>query len=329
MKYKSAKGTTINIPDGLSAKQIAAIKKDADAGYGTRAQQTANELGKKLSASPAAPKTVEQQIQRTEQEIAKREKAGQAATPGLTQRLETLRGQASTPTAPVDPAAPTTPTTPTDNNPNTTFGRKSVDAFLDGILDTYKPLDLSNAPKVMTAADLEAYRQQNQESLYNEETKYLDRNRSRQLEEKKQELANRGIPYNPAEEFNPNSKDLYGRTIGAINENYATEQRSALDRARAGADARMATQAQVNQSARDSFINSAVGQYQSQLDSLSTGNDLLNSLITEYGMTRDEALAKMKMKSDERIAKYRTAASGGGGGSSSGGSSGGGFEMLS
>jgi len=91
----------------------------------------------------------------------------------------------------------------------------------------------------------------------------------------------------------------------------------------------MATQAQVNQSARDSFINSAVGQYQSQLDSLSTGNDLLNSLITEYGMTRDEALAKMKMKSDERIAKYRTAASGGGGGSSSGGSSGGGFEMLS
>lgn len=48
MKYTSKKGTVIHIPDGIDPKQIAKIKADADAGYGTRAQQTAKALGKKL-----------------------------------------------------------------------------------------------------------------------------------------------------------------------------------------------------------------------------------------------------------------------------------------
>lgn len=64
MKYRSKKGTVINIPDDLDPKEIAKIKADADAGYGTRAQQTANQAGKSggkkkkpdpLSPTPTGP----------------------------------------------------------------------------------------------------------------------------------------------------------------------------------------------------------------------------------------------------------------------------------
>lgn len=389
MKYRSAKGTTIEIPDGLTPKQIAAIKADADAGYATRAQQTAKDLARKagsgaLGSNPAAPagggKTLEQlnaDKAQYEKEIARRPDgapkfeerlnatnaaiaAAQGATgdngalgsdpgkfnaqgylssnPDVQSEVNRLRASGDTRSpeqiaedhwlrngqAEGRPGA----LVRTDVNPDTKFDRDSVDTFLDGVLDKFQPLDLNGAPKVMSADDLEKFRQQNQDSLYNEETKYLDRDRARSLEEAKQEMANRGIPYNPAEAANSNSKDLYGRTIGSIDENYRTMQQSAMDRARTGADQRMATQASVNRSAYDAFMNSATSKYNSQLDAANTGNQLLNTLINEYGMTREEAMQKMKIKSDEKIARMMKGGSGGGGGGSGSGDSGGGFEIT-
>jgi hypothetical protein len=221
----------------------------------------------------------------------------------------------------------TTTTTGTATTPPQ-FNRQAVDDFIANSLNGLGELDLSGAPQIMTAADLEKFRQENQDALYNEETKYLDRNRQRNLEEVKQEMANRGIPYNPAAAQDANTQDLYGRTVGAVDESYRTQQQSALDRARTGADARMTTQAGVNKAAYDQFVNSAVSGYESKVKNIGVGNDLLNSLITESGMSKEEILAKLKMKSDERIANAQIAASnrnkGGGGGSSSSG----GFEIA-
>lgn len=334
MKYKSAKGTVINIPEGLTPQQVRAIKADADAGYGTRAQQTASQLGKGKGSTGTPPaRTVDQQIARTQAAIAKKNAAGQKVTPGLTARLGQLQG-GTTPN-PDTPGSPTVPGGMTDplKDQNTDKGTKglgdtatTIDNFLEGLFTNLKPLDLSGAPKVLTAQDLAAQRQQTQDSLYNEDTKYLERNRTRDLEASKQELANRGIPYSPDQAFDPNSQDLYGRTIGKINEGYQGQQQSALDRARSGADARMASEAAVNQSARNSFVDSATKSYQSQLDAATTGGSVLQELMTKYGI--DAATAQAKI--DARIKKYavdhQKTGPGRVGGSS--GDAGGGFEVV-
>ena len=386
MKYRSAKGTVIDIPDGLSPKQIAAIKADADAGYATRAQQTAKDLAKKigsgaLGAKPAATKTPEQlqaEKAQIEKEIARRpdgapkfqEKlntvnaaiaaaqgaAGDngalgssparfnaqgylAANPDVQSEVNRLiaAGDTRSPekiaqdhwTTNGQKEGRSGALTPIDTNPGTKYGRESVDAFLDNIFDNFKPLDLSGAPKIMGAGDLEQFRQENQDALYNEETKYLDRDRMRSLEEAKQEMANRGIPYDPAAAADPNTNNLYGRTIGSIDESFMDQKRQALDRARKAADERMATQAGVNKTAYDAFMNSAVSQYQSQLDAANTGNQLINTLVNEHGLTREEAMQRLKIKSDEKIARMVAANKGGGsGGSGSSSSGGGGFEIV-
>lgn len=404
MRYTSKRGTVINIPDGLTAKQIADIKADADAGYGTRAQETANRLGKQVNtvtvsgpggyssststganglptdfnaqeylrlnpdvaasgsdaaehylaygryegrnyggggATPAGEPQDDDlnyfsldeaglmaQRKRILAEIERR--GGKDKAPNYAKRLEEVDDKLEGVRKGIPVSGnPTGGGQGTGGNAGGVVNRGTVDSFLAGIFDNFKPLDLSGAPKVMSADDLEKFRGENQDALYREETKYLDRNRSRDLEEAKQEMANRGIPYDPAAAADPNSKNLYGRTIGGINEGYRMQEQSALDRARLGADQRMATQAGVNRSAYDAFVNSAVEGYRGQLDAMASGNDVLNTLINEYGLTREEALARLKIKSDEKIARMATAARGGGGGGGGGGSnSGGGFEIV-
>lgn len=212
------------------------------------------------------------------------------------------------------------------------FDQESIEKFLDGILDGFKPLDLSGAPKLLGDGDLEKLRQENQDALYAEDARFLDRNRARDLEEKKQELADRGISYNPEAEFDPNSKDLYGRTIGAVNENYSKEQQAALARARTGADQRLGVQSAANIAARNSFADNAAKSYYGQLDAINSGNSLLQTMMNKYGIDQETAQRILDRKSNERLTKMGIRARGGGGSGGGGGGSSdstGGFEIIS
>lgn len=216
-----------------------------------------------------------------------------------------------------------------DANPNTKFDEAGLNAFLDAALDGLGALDLSGAPKLLSDGDLERLRTENRDALYAEETKYLDRNRARSLEETKQEMAMRGIAYNPAEAFDPNSKDLYGRSIGAIEESYKADQQSALNRATTQADARMGVQVAANKAQRDSFADNAVKGYYSKLDTLNAGGSLLNTIMQKYGIDQATAQQILDRKSNERIAKAGLRARGGGGSGGGGGQPPGGFEIVS
>jgi hypothetical protein len=209
------------------------------------------------------------------------------------------------------------------------FDEAAVNQFLENALNGLGSLDLSGAPKLLSDGDTAAQRQATQDALYAEDTKFLDRNRARSLEEAKQEMANRGIPYDPAAAQDPNTQNLYGRTIGAIEEGYKGDQASALNRARTGADQRMATEVGSNIAARNSFADHAAQAWHSKVDALNTGNSLLQTMMQKYGIDQATAQSILDRKSNERLVKMGIRAKGsGGGGNNSGGDDSAGFEII-
>jgi hypothetical protein len=208
-----------------------------------------------------------------------------------------------------------------------TLDMDSLNAWLDSALEGLNPIDASKAPKVLSADDLEADRQAAQDSLYNESTKYLDRNRDRQMEETRQQLAERGIPFDPAAVYDPNTKNIYGKTLGAINEDYAAQQASALDKARTGSYALEKTRADVNVNQYNAWADAASKEFYSKRDALNAGGSLLQSLMTKYGIDKQTAQDILDRKSREKIAKWGLSKIGGSGGNSGGGQSGAGFEI--
>lgn len=480
MKYTSKKGTTINIPDGLTAKQIASIKADADAGYGTRAQQTATDLGKKLAGGGVTPQpsnnatvinTLQQRadsgtIGPKDQARLDSLKAGTPSTPtqnnpnnlspdrqatiintleqraasgnigpkdqarlnelkgsqpGLDEnitadraatiiatlegranagtigpkdqaRLNDLKakfpaaskpspteggGQVTDPNNPIhtfeDPGGAITPGTVdktgtvdpvkagnnvsdaetgdintnfnlehprtiTDQNGNKRTITKNADGTVTvtdekgGIAKTFS--DLATAAAQTFNGDVS--RQKAQDATYGTLTKYYDRDQAREEENAKQELANRGIPYDPAAAQDPNSKNLYGRTIGGIGQKYQGMKDTASQQAVLSGNAAYATDA----SARDSFLNAVTsgastfggqfGNYQNtvQTDQSQDTKDLISlssqAFLAKYGIDKDTYTKKLA------INKGGSSGGGGGGGSGGGGggSGGGGFEIT-
>jgi hypothetical protein len=404
MKYRSKKGTVINIPDGLGPKQIQAIKDDADAGYGTRAQERANELGKKLSAAPATPavpKSTEQQIARTQAEIDKR--GGPEKAPNYAARLAELQGQlpgqntgntvdngvmtGGTTTGGTDPNGTLTPEGYVDQetanrlleeqrkkDAEEQFKRDNPDEedeFGNKITYTMgpdgKPIRTVTqgetakkfrewALAAASSYDGEADRKAAYDAEFANRTKYLDRNQSRDLEQTKQELAERGIPYDPAAEYDPNTKNLYGKTVGAVREDYKSQYTDAANQATILGNQAYATTA----SAKNAYLNSVMGgsnvygsdfrdyvnnvRAQSGDDSmalLSMSADQYAKLrgisVQEAESLRNDALAKKQLqeqkranKAGERLTAAGIAKSGGGGGGGGGSSdAGAGFEIIS
>lgn len=249
MKYKSKLGTMINIPDGLSDKQIAAIKKDADAGYGTRAQKTANDLGKKLGKTPG-----------------------------------------------VKPGAPESTQGPTTTNYfDKDGGLKDPDAVVSNLKPTPDMKDLQG--------NIDSARQ----GMYSYLTRNYEADKAKELELAKQELSNRGIPYSPDTAYDPNTKDLYGQTIGGINRSYQDK----YDQASAQAYSDSLSQG-------TNAFNAAVG-------AAGQGNDSFVNLI--LGMT-DADLKKYGINKDYQAKMAAVAKAGSGGGKASGGGGGGGFEIV-
>ena len=307
MKYKSKKGTVINIPDGLSAKDIAAIKKDADNGYGTRAQATADKLGKKKQQEASKPADAPQAVDNSQLVD---EKTGAIDTE---KTLEAVRISGNQ--------------TITDQNgnkrtirtdPNT--GEVTVVDEAGGTSSKFKDL----AEAAASTFNGSVSRQAAYDADFGQRTKYLDRNMERDQTNAKQELANRGIPYNPNEEFDSNSKNLYGRTLGGIRENYAEQYKGAADAATISGNQAFATDA----AARDSFIAAATngatsfgGQYTPFQGSGSQDTKDVTALssaafLAKYGMDKEAWSKAQALKK-----------SGGGGGG--GAAPAAGFEILS
>lgn len=364
MRYRSTKGTIINIPDGLTPKQIAAIKSDADAGYGTRAQQTADALGAKLTSAPTTPTAapaptrppatqsgpVRDPAKITRyQEAVNRIKTLTPGTPEYQRNFEIIKsigteygfqwqdkgvevtqvpptqaptpatqnpetpsptavaaadgatGQPTTvPTATIPPT-PVPSKTPTEQppklsdainpdgsiNPDAAGGELAdarerdedaqfkldhpdeTDQYGNTITYSRNPdgsvkrtVVQGSAAKAFTDAAIaalgafrpDADRKSAEDATYATLTKYYDRDMARELEEQKQELANRGIPYDPAAAQDPNSKSLYGRTIGGINEKYRGLKDTAAQQAVVSGNQSYAT----SSAARDSFLRSVM-----------------------------------------------------------------------
>jgi hypothetical protein len=298
MKYKSKKGTTINIPDGLSAKQIAAIKADADAGYGTRAQETANKLGKKKTT-----KTTDTTAVNTDGTI----NTDQANASIRTARNENLTDQYGN-------------TRKVVTDPNT--GEVTVIDEAGGTSRKFKDL----AEAAASTFNGQTSRAQAEEATYNTLSRDFDRDEARDLEAAKQEMAERGIPYDPAAAQDPNTKNLYGRTIGGIGQSYKDLRAQAKERAVLAGNTAYATDA----AARDSFIgavttgaNTFGGQfqpYQSQSGGDTKDIQALSSaaFLQKYGVDKQTYIANKQLNKS----------GGGGGGSGGSGGGGGGFEIV-
>ena len=202
----------------------------------------------------------------------------------------------------------------------------TIDNFLDGVFGNFKPLDLSGAPKVLGQDDLAADRTKVYDASYNEATKNLARDEARTLEEQKQELANRGIPYDPS---NPSS--LYGKTVGAVTERFDANRTSAANNARLAADASAQTAQGLSKTVRDTYTGDAISQYESQLGAATTGAGVLQTLMQKYGLDQATAQEILNRKSAEKIARETNAArnrSSGSSGAAKAPASSGGFEII-
>ncbi len=219
----------------------------------------------------------------------------------------------------------------TDANGNTreitrhADGTVTVKDTAGGTSQTFKDLATAAAQSFNGAAD----RTKAEDATYGTLTKYYDRDMSREREQAQQEMANRGIPYDPAAEQDPNTKNLYGKTLGAIGEKYKGYRDDASNRAILAGNTAYAT----DSAARDSFLTAAVngastfsgnfGPYQNTVSTNQSANDTeilgmsAQQYATKYGLTLQDAQAKR----DDATKRLAIAKSGSGGGGSSSGTS--------
>lgn len=105
----------------------------------------------------------------------------------------------------------------------------------------YKGIDLSGAPKVLTEGDLTDTYQKDYDARFANATQFNDRNQARDLEDTRQELAHRGIPFDPAQN-DPNNPSGYAKAISGVKEHYDALNRTAMNDATAYAHGDVAQQ---------------------------------------------------------------------------------------
>lgn len=336
MKYRSKKGTLIDIPDGLTPRQISSIKADADSGYGTRAQETANKLGK----TPGKVKIPKNEYPAEGQPLISKNtidpKTGAIDAPLASQNVSNAENSDINTNFKNEH-----PQLITDANGNTreitrhADGTVTVKDTKGGTAQTFTDLATAAAQSFNGGAD----RQRAEEASYNTLTKYYDRDMSRELEAQKQELAQRGIPYDPAAAQDPNSQSLYGKTIGAIGQKYQGLKDSASQQAILSGNQAYAT----DSASRDSFLNAVTqgastfggnfGQYSNSVntDSSQDTKDILSMSAQQYATLHGLSLAEAQSRRDDatrRAAIAKSGSGGGGGGGSAGGNAGAGFEIV-
>lgn len=220
---------------------------------------------------------------------------------------------------PADSSTPTEEANPLDTRESSQGGEDvgttglgdtavTIDNYIEQLFKDMKPLDLSGAPKILTDNDLQATRQQAYQGIYDNETKNLERRKALELEQQKQELANRGIPYNPN-----NEESLYGRTIAGIQDRYDKLYQDASVSANAAADERLKTLSNVNTQAYSAFLEGATADFKSRLDAASTSGSVLKDLMNKYGISEEAAQRALDRKMQEKVARINASRSTGSG----------------
>lgn len=156
---------------------------------------------------------------------------------------------------------------------------------------------ISDMPKQLNSeeAQRKAY-----EANYNFMTKDLEYRKAYDLEQQKQELANRGIPYDPS-----NTESLYGRTLHGVNSRYDSLYNDAKNQALIAANQTASTNAGIDKGNTESFLQ-AIG--------LSSGANQ-----GAYGIKTQKQLEEEKIRLQREALRKQGSGGGGGGGSSSGG----------
>lgn len=210
-------------------------------------------------------------------------------------------------------------------------GGKAKDSFM-GALGGFKPFDLTGAPKILQTGDVRDEATKAADANYAYMTKNYAKAKTDEMEAKKQELAERGIPL----DADPNS--LYGKTMKAIDDKYRDMDDQAKNMAISKANETLQAQMSGQSMAYDSFLKGAGMQHQSGIQDITTFGGLMGqfapnftpyqggvsqqtpSLLNLIDTISDADLAKFGMDQDMKIklktlAAQQAKAGGSGGGS--------------
>ncbi len=263
-------GTKINVT-GLTPEQVKKVRSIAEdnGAYGSKGAALANQLRKQATRAPTdqAP-------------------GGGGFTPAPNTPPGVPPGV--TPTAPVAPGAiaPPTPQPPLPDNSLGGFNQAGG-AFQD-------PTGIFNqAPKIPGAADLAGDINKVRDANYQYLSRDFATNKQQEMENAKQELANRGIPFDP----NPNS--LYGRTMKQLEQKYGDLDMQARQQAIIGGDSSFGTQVGAAKTANDAFYQGVFG--------------ITDAELNKYNIDENTRATLKKIAADRASQKEQIARSGGGG----------------
>lgn len=300
--YTSPFGTKIDIT-GLSSAQVAKVKAQADAKYGTKAAALADSFRKQ--ATKGTPTS-----------------AVSPGTPslGINDKTGAINSAVATGTV-TDAASKDTSTNFNLNNPGSqtdSFGNTQnieVDPVTGQVrIKQVGGAALSAANNAFTAAatNIGTGRTQAQDAAYGYITKDYGQAKQRELEAAKQELAQRGIPIDPS----PNS--LWSKTIQNIDQKYQSLDDQAKNQAIGAGNQTYATDAAAvgTLAGATQAMNPNFTQYQGATSNQAANLQQLLSTISaadmaKYGIDKDMQ-AKLKA-----LAAAKSGGGGGGGGGNS------------
>ncbi len=197
-------------------------------------------------------------------------------------------------------------------------------------------IDLSGAPKILETGDVRSEAQKVGDANYAFLTRNAERDKRREMEATKQELAERGIPIDYG---NPDS--MWSKATGAINQRYDELDQAASNQAIIGRDASTGVLISGQKTARDAFVQGATTEAENARAQASATLGAAGATAGEFspyaGGSVDQSgilMGLLNKMSDSELAKYgidkdyaakmRAIAKGGGGG---GGGGQGGFAI--
>lgn len=123
------------------------------------------------------------------------------------------------------------------------------------------------APKIPGADDMQGEIDKVRDAIYGYTTQDYGNLKQQEIEAKKQELFERGIP------MNAGGDDIYTRSFADIDKKYQSMEDQARNQAVIGGDASFATRVQAGATAQDSFMNAVLGMTDRELALMGLNKD--------------------------------------------------------
>lgn len=315
--YKTKYGTTLNL-SGLTPEQIAKVKQTAEGNgaYGTKAASMADAMRKAGATQPNRPPGVVQNRPGapmvgtagagtgTPTPVDAQIGAGQVGTDaGFNGQATNAAAQPAANGGATQAASGMTQQAP----PNLRGAARAAWYASQG--QSSNPADvgiqvgsgsnsaidenaiMGGAPKLFGADDLLGEAGKVRDANYAYLSRDFAQNKATEIENKKQELANRGIPYSD----DPNSP--YGKAIREIDTRYSDLDAQARNQAIAGGNDTISTFSNAAKGNFDSFLSGVLG--------------LTDAELKNKGLNQADIQQLRALKSNERIARLRSAGSGG------------------